>query len=269
MPSTDRVTQIEAELRWVERENGLRRGQRFYTYYPDCTPRCRASSLNPKDHASLCRVLYGPHMRLMEAGAVHRERLFLKANRVGGTEAALWELTAHMTGLYPKWWKGRKFDRAIKCWAAGDTMLTTRDILQVGLMGPLDGVDQNVWTGMLPGGRVTHIARKGGGVPKCIEQVWVKHVSGQMSVLEFRSYDQGSRAFMGTEQDLILLDEEPPQAVYTECLLRTMTTNGLILAIFTPLQGLTPFITDYLKDAVTFDDAGQTIEAAGVLGIVP
>jgi hypothetical protein len=66
-------------------------------------------------------------------GAVHRERVFLKANRVGGAACAAWELTAHLTGMYPTWWTGARFARPVKTWAAGDTMLTTRDIVQVEL----------------------------------------------------------------------------------------------------------------------------------------
>lgn len=27
----------------------------------------------------------------------------------------------HLTGLYPDWWEGRRFDRAIKAWAASVT----------------------------------------------------------------------------------------------------------------------------------------------------
>jgi len=37
---------------------------------------------------------------------------------------------------------------------------------------------------------------------------------------------------------VIWLDEEPPMDVYSECLLRLMTANGLMLCTFTPLLGL-------------------------------
>ena len=50
-------------------------------------------------------------------------------------------------------------------------------------------------------------------------------------------------------QHVIWFDEEPPQAVYTECLMRTMTTEGIIYMIFTPLLGMTPLIRDFLADA--------------------
>ena len=56
--------------------------------------------------------------------------------------------------------------------------------------------------------------------------------------------------------DLIWLDEEPEQEMYTERLMRTMTTDGLILATFTPLQGLTPFVEHFLETAVMPDATG-------------
>jgi phage terminase large subunit-like protein len=34
--------------------------------------------------------------------------------------------------------------------------------------------------------------------------------------------------------------------IYTECLLRTMTTDGLIMVTFTPLNGRTPLVASFL-----------------------
>jgi uncharacterized membrane protein YebE (DUF533 family) len=48
--------------------------------------------------------------------------------------------------------------------------------------------------------------------------------SGGLSYLTFKSYDQKRESFQGTEQDVVWLDEEPPQDIYSECLTRTMTT---------------------------------------------
>jgi len=54
------------------------------------------------------------------------------------------------------------------------------------------------------------------------------------------------KSFEGTEQDLIWLDEECPLSIYTECVTRTMTTNGLIMLTFTPLEGLTETVMQFL-----------------------
>ncbi len=39
---------------------------------------------------------------------------------------------------------------------------------------------------------------------------------------------------------------QPPMDIYAECLLRTMTTNGLLILTFTPLQGLTELVLSFL-----------------------
>ena len=224
------------ELRIAMEKLAAREASKFRQYFPDTGP--------------LRRALYPKHVAFMAAGAEHRERVFLKANRVGGTDTAAYELTCHLTGLYPPWWTGRRFRKAIKAWAAGQTMLTTRDIVQVALLGPTDGVAGSQWRGMIPAECVEHTTRKSGGVSLCLDQVLVTHVSGGTSVLELKSYDQGEVAFMGTVQEVVWCDEEPPEAVYTECLIRTMTSHGLIIATFTPLLGLTPFLQNFLETAV-------------------
>lgn len=187
---------------------------------------------------------YGKHLECMKAGAEHRERLMIAANRVGKTQMAAYETAVHLTGAYDDyapWWEGRRFDRPVKCWAAGDTGKTARDILQVSLLGPPGAHG----TGMIPGHLIERKTAKA-GLPDAIESIYVRHASGGLSVVQLKSYDQRREAFQGTAQDLIWLDEEPPEDIYTECLLRTMTTDGLILLTFTPLMGLTPLVLSFL-----------------------
>jgi phage terminase large subunit-like protein len=191
------------------------------------------------------RELYPKHMEFFRAGATHRERLLLAANRVGKTVAGGSELTYHMTGEYPAWWDGYRFDRPVQCLAAGDTSQTTRDIIQTKLLGGLWGTPE-FGTGLLPGdllGKPTP-AR---GVANLYEEITVEHVSGGTSRLMLRSYDQGRRIFQGTEQDFVWMDEEVPKDVYDEALIRTMTTRGLVIMTFTPLSGLTPLVVDFLE----------------------
>lgn len=199
----------------------------------------------------LRRELYGKHMDFFRLGTEHEERLFLAANRVGKTESAGgYELTLHLTGLYPDWWPGYRFDRAIKAWAAGATGQTVRDIIQTKLIGPAD--DRG--TALIPGACLGRMRPKS-GIADAVDTVQVKHVSGQWSRLGFKSYDQGRRAFEGTEQDVIWLDEEPPFDIYNECLIRTAATKpgergGMILCTFTPLEGLSETVLYYLPEGV-------------------
>ncbi|MCW5978454.1 MAG: terminase family protein [Bryobacteraceae bacterium] len=190
------------------------------------------------------RELYPRHTAFFAAGAEHRERLMMAANRVGKTEGVgAYEVTCHLTGRYPAWWKGKRFSRAVKVWAAGDTSKTVREIIQAKLLGELGHLGE----GMIPGDLIRKTTRKS-GVAGAIDTAWVRHVSGGTSLLVLKSYDQRRESFQGTEQDVIWLDEEPPLDVYTECLMRTMTTGGLVLLTFTPLRGLSDVVLSFLPE---------------------
>lgn len=168
----------------------------------------------------------------------------LAANRVGKTEGVgAYETTLHLTGEYPAWWEGRRYRRPIKAWAAGDTSKTVRDIIQDKLLGP----PGQLGTGIIPGDAI-YDTRRREGVADAVEIVYVRHTSGGLSILKLKSYDQKRQAFQGTEQDVIWLDEEPPLDIYSECLLRIMTTNGLLMLTFTPLNGLSDVVLEFLPD---------------------
>ena len=197
------------------------------------------------EEGDLSRHNYPRHMEFFRAGAIHRERLFLAANRVGKTIAGGAEYTYHLTGRYPDWWEGRRWDRPIEALAAGDTAQTTLDIIQHKLLGgPKDTDDWG--SGLIPRHLIGPVipAR---GVTGLFAEIAVKHVSGGWSRLKLRSYDQGRRIFQGTELDIAWMDEEVPYDVYEESLIRTMTTQGLIMLTFTPLQGLTPLVVSFLE----------------------
>ena len=197
----------------------------------------------------LRRALYPRHMEFFRAGATHRERLLMAANRFGKTIAGGLECAFHLTGRYPDWWEGRKFDHAIDAWVAGDTNETTRDIIQKTLLGEptwlkgrkvLDGVGLVPWD--------AHGAvRWKTGVPDLVDYIEIRHSSGRWSRLGFKSYDQGRRVFQGTAKHLIWLDEECPMDVYGECLIRTTTTGGMLMLTFTPLLGMSEVVRAFLR----------------------
>jgi phage terminase large subunit-like protein len=222
-----REAKLEA-LSLLEEKERRRRVNKLREYYPDEGP--------------LRRELYPRHLAFFAAGVVHHERLALCANRVGKTEGmGGYELAIHLTGQYPHWWPGRRFQRPISAWAAGTTRETTRDILQGKLMGPRG----EYGTGLLPAsalGRYLHLP----GVPDGLATVQVKHASGGWSHLGFKSFDQGRKAFEGTEQDVVWLDEEPSMDIYTECITRTMTNDGMVMLTFTPLQGMSEVVLSFL-----------------------
>jgi len=195
----------------------------------------------------LRRELYVKHMRFFAAGKKYRERAMLAANQIGKTEGVeLYELTLHLTGQYPEWWEGRRFKQPIKAWCAGTTSQTVRDILQFKLLGPAE----EMGTGMIPGDEIVDTKKKAGNVPDTVETILVKHYTkgrhDGTSRLVLKSYEQGRKAFEGDKQDVIALDEECPLDIYTECLTRTINTGGMVLLVFTPLQGISDTVLQFM-----------------------
>jgi phage terminase large subunit-like protein len=186
------------------------------------------------------RLGYYKHLDFFKAGATFKERCFLAGNRVGKSVAGAFETACHATGRYPDWWEGKRFSKPPKIWCAGDTGKTTRDILQYKLLGePAD-----IGSGLIPKKYIGKTLNKV-GVPDAIEVVYVKHKSGGWSQVNFKSFDQRREGFQGTEIDVGWLDEECPQEIYTELLLRTMTTGGIVFITFTPLMGLSDVVLNY------------------------
>ena len=184
------------------------------------------------------------HKAFFDAGAKYKERIFLASNRTGKSLSGAYELSCHLTGEYPDWWEGKRFDRPVQAWAVGKTARTTRDIVQKELVGPI-----GAWgTGMLPSGTLGRVWALA-GVPQGIDIIKIKHKSGGWSTLGFKNYEQSMDAFEGTAMDVIWLDEECPDTIYNECLLRTMTTGGIVYVTFTPLKGLTPFVVRFCSKA--------------------
>lgn len=220
-----------AELILITDELARRKARRkLFNYFPDT--------------GSLRRELYVKHLSFFQAGASYRERCFMAGNRCGKSETGGCEVTYHLTGLYPDWWEGKRFDRPTDGWAAGDTSQTVRDILQGKLCGT-PGVPGDQGTGLIPGDLIINATKKR-GQPDAFETVFVRHISGGVSTLTFKSYDQGRESFQGTSKDFVWLDEEPNMHIYTECLLRTMTTGGMVLLTFTPLSGMSEVVLSFM-----------------------
>ena len=181
----------------------------------------------------------------------------------GKTIAGTYELAAHLTGEYPAWWEGRRFPGPIAAWAAGDTYETTRDILQLNLLGQVavrEGRKAMDGRGIIPGHTLGQPSWRS-GVADLVDTIPVRHISGKWSSLGFKSYDQGRKKFQGTGKHVILFDEEPPNDVYNEALIRTATLNGLIMLTFTPLSGLSEVVLSFLpkeQRPASFEEMTET-----------
>lgn len=205
------------------------------------------------DFRFFARDHYQKHLEFFRAGALFRARCFMAANRVGKTfSAGGYEMCCHLTGLYPSWWEGKRFRHPIRAWACGKTNETTRDIVQTTLLGDIEyrgslkrvdgsGVIPREKIGMEPG----QLTWKQ-GVQDLIDTVKIKHVSGGWSKLGLKSYQQGRGSFEGTAQHVVWDDEEPPEDVYGEQIIRTATTGGILMLTFTPLEGMSEVVQRFL-----------------------
>lgn len=189
-------------------------------------------------------------------------------HNTGKTECASYEDVCHMTGRYPHWWTGRRFEQPGDWWFAGKSSKTTRDVLQVSLFGALG----RMGTGMFPKHLIADYSAKS-GLTDGVESFWIEHVEKEhgapmLAMGQFKSYDQGRQAFEGTARQGIHLDEEPPDSgIISECLLRLMTTKGILIVTFTPLQGLTEVVSDWIDHADMLASDGTLTDAkTGVWG---
>jgi phage terminase large subunit-like protein len=185
-------------------------------------------------------------MEFFAAGALHDERAFIAGNRTGKSFSIGYEGTCHLIGWYPHWWTGRRFDRPVVAWVAGEDTKAVRESLQPTMLGP----DTERGTGLVPAVNIIRTTPRG-GVAGAVDFAEIAHSSGKSSRLVFKSYDQGRESFQASAVDVILLDEEPPIEIYTEALTRTMSTtpgmrNGTVLCAFTPLRGISQTILQFL-----------------------
>ena len=199
------------------------------------------------DTGNLRRELYPKQMEFFRAGTNFKLRLFMAANRVGKTFSAAYELTCHLTGDYPHWWEGKRYVNSNNWWVCGVDSKLIRSELQQTLLGPVG----NFGTGMIPKGALDFDSLKEAKKADTPVGVFrVKHKSGTYSSVEFKSYESGREAFQSAKVN-IWLDEEPPLSIFTECLLRTMSTGTgdklSIMITFTPLKGLSETVLNFLE----------------------
>lgn len=175
-------------------------------------------------------------------------------------------MAMHLTGEYPDWWDGRRFDKPIRAMAGSESAELTRKGVQRLLLGPPE--DRSAWgTGMIPGDAIVgHSMRQ--GVADAVASIAVRHISGGNSVIQFASYDQGRSKWQADTLDLVWFDEEPPIDVYTEGITRTNATGGSVFTTFTPLLGMSSVVMRFLKEEnqdrnvtfMTIDDVGHYSE---------
>ncbi|MGZ2438196.1 terminase large subunit domain-containing protein [Sinorhizobium medicae] len=211
---------------------------------------------------------YRPYTKQIEfhkAGAVYRERLFMAGNQLGKTLAGAAEAAMHLTGRYPDWWQGKRFSKPVVMIAGSESYELTRDGVQRLMVGP--PMNEEDWgTGYLPKADIVDYTRRS-GVSGALDSVTVRHVSGRVSTLLFKAYEQGRGKWQANTVDYVWFDEEPPEDVYLEGITRTNATGGSVTVTFTPLNGMSAVVQRYIlpgedKGALSRNVTTMTIDDA-------
>ena len=156
-----------------------------------------------------------------------RNRWVFGGNRSGKTECGAVECVYMARGNHPY----RQNRKDTIGWVVSLSQQVQRDVAQKKILHYLrpDWIDEVV---MLSG-------RKDAPESGVIDFIRVRNVFGGISVIGFKSCDQGREKFQGASLDFVWFDEEPPKDIYLECRMRVLDKKGDIFATMTPLKGLT------------------------------
>ncbi len=210
---------------------------------------------------------YPYQMDFHKTGKENSQRLLMAANRIGKSYCGAAEMSYHLTGIYPDWWEGRRYDHPITAWAGGVSNETTRDIVQAELLGSPDDPEA-FGSGSIPQKYIIKTERKP-GVPNAKSVALIRHITGGNSSLHFKAYEMGVDKWQGRSVDVVWLDEEPSRELYSQAVTRTLDRRGMVYMTFTPEQGMTETVAAFmnriqkaqsLTDA-PWDDASENIRS--------
>jgi phage terminase large subunit-like protein len=186
-------------------------------------------------------------------GAIRDERLLMAPNQAGKSACGAYEMSLHLTGLYPADWPGRRWRRPTNWWAAGVSGEAVRDIQQTMLCG--DPMRQDAYgTGFIPRHCLKDHTLARAGVAGLYDTVAVQHhTDGKpdgLSRVQFKAYTQGQMRFQGRTLDGVWWDEEPEDmGIYTEGNARWTATGGMSFMTFTPWHGRTAIVRRFMDES--------------------
>jgi phage terminase large subunit-like protein len=190
-------------------------------------------------------VLHPKQREFINLGCSVSERALFAGSQQGKSTVGAYELVYHLTGDYPPDWQGRRFNRVINAWAIGPSAQHVRDVMQAKLCGNIDALD-----GLIPLEAYDpgHRPSRSHALGDMFDQVRVKHKSRGVSLLTFKSFEQGREKLQGAGIDVIWTDEDCPVEIWTELVARTIATAGIVFATFTPIKGCLPVAQRFLQE---------------------
>ena len=203
-----------------------------------------------------------------DAGKYATQRMLMCANGVGKSCTTCYEFALHVTGQYPPWWDGERFERG--GWEAWIGSIDN-DMQKRGPQRALLGrdLDEQLGTGFIPASSIKSLETRQAGVKSVADTVIIEHVSGENVVIKWLTFEQGWRKWQSGDPKMILWDEEPDETVVDqkdildEALTRLVRNDGIFMVGYTPLLGQTQ-LTEHFMDSndpsvfyigATWDDA--------------
>ena len=184
------------------------------------------------------------HQRKFFATYQSDRRGILAANRIGKTVSTCYETAMHLTGIYPEWWQGKRYNKPVNVMMAGEGWQQVALVLQNEMLGTNDvKIKENLGTGAIPRDNVVFDTMRNDGA-NCLG-CEVRHISGSNSYLMFANYTQEVRQMQGFKLNIAVFDEQPPDDFFSEIVTRTATTQGQVLCSFTPLKGLNGLVSKF------------------------
>ncbi len=213
----------------------------------------------------ISRKNYPKHVELMNAGKHFKKRVLIAPNRTGKTHTIHFETVAHFTRDYPEWWDGHRFPigRTLEGLICGKTLQQMKASTQQDLTGSIF----DLGSGMFPQGAIVKTTGQPGAGAGCLQDIYIQDKTGTVNHIAFATYEQGKEALQGRKLDFLWLDEEClDESFVIEAITRTITTNGIVVMTFTPVDGMTPLIMRYMPertppvDGVLRDADGNSLD---------
>lgn len=157
---------------------------------------------------------------------LHRNRWVFGGNRSGKTECGAVETVWLARGIHPF----RPNRAGTEGWVVSLSQQVQRDVAQKKVLEYLDPA----W---IEGIKMLN-GKQDSPAYGVIDFILVRNVFGTVSKIGFKSCEAGREKFQGTSLDYVWFDEEPPEDIYEECLMRILDKRGDIFATMTPLKGL-------------------------------
>lgn len=171
--------------------------------------------------------------RFLKAAPDYKGRIALGGNRIGKSMMGAFECWLAITGKHPY----KKFPVNGKLWICASDFGKIRDI------------NLPKFELFLPSNY------KLGSYYSKQDKIWWVEGEGRSWKVQFKSAESGRRAFEGDDIDIMWFDEEMPQEIYTECMMRLIDRSGIWFMTATPVLG-TAWLKAKTEEEAVFDTYG-------------